>query len=30
MAEGADEPAEELARLLADLAWRGLRGVRGA
>jgi hypothetical protein len=29
MAEGAEEPAEDLARLLADLAWRGLRGVRG-
>jgi AcrR family transcriptional regulator len=30
MAEGADEPAEDLARLVADMAWRGLRGVRGA
>lgn len=30
MAEGADQPADDLARLLADLAWRGLRGVRGA
>jgi len=29
MAEGAEEPAEDLARLVADLAWRGLRGVRG-
>jgi len=29
MAEGADGPPEEVARLLADLAWRGLRGVRG-
>ena len=28
MAEGADEPAEDLARLVADMAWRGLRGVR--
>lgn len=30
MAEGAERPAEELARLVADLAWRGLRGIRGA
>jgi AcrR family transcriptional regulator len=30
MAEGAEQPAEELARLVADLAWRGLRGIRGA
>jgi AcrR family transcriptional regulator len=30
MAEGAEEPPEELARLVADLAWRGLRGIRGA
>ena len=30
MAEGADQPADDLARLLADLAWRGLRGVSGA
>ena len=30
MSEGAEEPAEDLARLVADLAWRGLRGVRGA
>ena len=30
MAEGAEQPADELARLLADLAWRGLRGIRGA
>jgi AcrR family transcriptional regulator len=29
MAEGAEQPPEELARLVADLAWRGLRGVRG-
>ena len=29
MAEGAEEPAAELARLLADLAWRGLRDIRG-
>jgi AcrR family transcriptional regulator len=29
MAEGAEEPAADLARLVADLAWRGLRGVRG-
>ena len=29
MAEGADQPPEVLARLVADLAWRGLRGVRG-
>jgi AcrR family transcriptional regulator len=30
MAEGADQPPEALARLVADLAWRGLRGIRGA
>lgn len=30
MAEGAETPADEVALLLADLAWRGLRGVRGA
>jgi AcrR family transcriptional regulator len=30
MAEGAQQPAEHVARLLADLAWRGLRGIRGA
>ena len=30
MAEGAEQPAEDLARLVADLAWRGLRGIRGA
>lgn len=30
MAEGAEQPPEELARLVADLAWRGLRGIRGA
>ncbi len=29
MAEGADQPPEDLARLVADLAWRGLRGIRG-
>ena len=29
MAEGAEEPAEDVARLVADLAWRGLRGIRG-
>ncbi len=29
MAEGAEQPPEELARLVADLAWRGLRGIRG-
>lgn len=29
MAEGAEEPPEELARLVADFAWRGLRGIRG-
>lgn len=28
MAEGAAEPAEDLARLIADLAWNGLRGIR--
>jgi AcrR family transcriptional regulator len=30
MAEGAVQPAEDLARLVADLAWRGLRGIQGA
>ena len=30
MSEGPDQPPEDLARLVADLAWRGLRGVRGA
>ena len=30
MAEGAQEPAADLARLVADLAWRGLRGIHGA
>jgi AcrR family transcriptional regulator len=30
MAEGAEQPPEELARLVADLAWHGLRGIRGA
>lgn len=29
VAEGKVDPPEELAALLADLAWRGLRGVRG-
>lgn len=29
MAEGTEQPADDLARLLADLAWRGLRGIRG-
>jgi AcrR family transcriptional regulator len=29
MSEGAVEPPETVAALLADLAWRGLRGVRG-
>ncbi|MEQ1787970.1 MAG: TetR/AcrR family transcriptional regulator, partial [Acidimicrobiales bacterium] len=29
MAEGSEQPAEDLARLVTDLAWRGLRGVRG-
>ncbi|MGK2950026.1 MAG: TetR/AcrR family transcriptional regulator [Acidimicrobiales bacterium] len=30
MSEGAEQPAEDLARLVADLAWRGLRGIQGA
>jgi AcrR family transcriptional regulator len=30
MAEGAEEPAEDVARLMADLAWRGLRAIRGS
>lgn len=30
MAEGAEQPPEDLARLVADLAWRGLRGIQGA
>ncbi|MET0728706.1 MAG: TetR/AcrR family transcriptional regulator [Acidimicrobiales bacterium] len=30
MAEGAEGPPEDVARLVADLAWRGLRGIRGA
>jgi AcrR family transcriptional regulator len=30
MAEGAEQDPEVLARLVADLAWRGLRGIRGA
>jgi AcrR family transcriptional regulator len=29
MSEGAEQPPEELARMVADLAWRGLRGIRG-
>ena len=29
MAEGKVDPPEQLAALVADLAWRGLRGVRG-
>ena len=28
MDEGAKEPAEDVARLMADLAWRGLRAIR--
>jgi AcrR family transcriptional regulator len=28
MDEGAQEPAEEVAGLMADLAWRGLRAIR--
>jgi AcrR family transcriptional regulator len=28
VAEGAKEPAEDVARLMADLAWRGLRAIR--
>jgi AcrR family transcriptional regulator len=30
MADGAEEPPEALASLVADFAWRGLRGIRGA
>jgi len=30
MAEGAEQAPEDLARLVADLAWRGLRGIQGA
>ena len=30
VAEGAQQPPEQLAALVADLAWRGLRGIRGA
>jgi AcrR family transcriptional regulator len=30
VADGATEPPEQLAHLVADLAWRGLRGIRGA
>ncbi len=30
ISEGSHEPAERLARLVADMAWRGLRGLRGA
>ena len=29
MAEGAQETPEDLARLVADFAWTGLRGIRG-
>jgi AcrR family transcriptional regulator len=29
MADGAEEAPEDVARLMADLAWRGLRGIRG-
>jgi AcrR family transcriptional regulator len=29
MAEGDRQPAADLARLVADLAWRGLRGIQG-
>ena len=29
MAEGAQETPEDLARLVADFAWNGLRGIRG-
>ena len=29
MAEGAQEEPEDLARLVADFAWNGLRGIRG-
>ena len=28
MDEGAKDPAEDVARLMADLAWRGLRAIR--
>ena len=28
MDEGAREPADEVARLMADFAWRGLRAIR--
>jgi AcrR family transcriptional regulator len=30
VAEGAQAPAEDVARLMADFAWRGLRAIRGA
>jgi AcrR family transcriptional regulator len=30
VADGKQEPPEQLARLVADLAWRGLRGIRGS
>ena len=30
MDEGAREPADEVARLMADFAWRGLRAIRDA
>lgn len=29
MSEGASQPAEEMARLVAGLAWHGLRGISG-
>lgn len=29
MSEGAEEAPEDLARLVADFAWNGLRGIRG-
>ncbi|HJR25806.1 MAG TPA: TetR/AcrR family transcriptional regulator [Acidimicrobiales bacterium] len=30
VAEGGEQPPEQVASLVADLAWRGLRGVRGS
>jgi AcrR family transcriptional regulator len=30
VAEGSVEPPDEMARLLANMAWAGLRGIRGA
>ena len=30
VAEGAEDEAEDVARLMADFAWRGLRAIRGA